>query len=90
MSLFKEPGVRERQSTSLEVKKAMLEKFRASMNDPALLEKQAERAAIIEARNKRQAERDAQKEAEKLVAAEKARIEALAAAEAAVTAEEGK
>ncbi len=80
MAFYQEPGVRERQSAASEKKKALLEKFRASMNDPDRAKKEAERAAIVEARAKRQAERDAQKEAQRLVEAEKARVAAEAAA----------
>ncbi len=47
---FQNPDLQERQQASAAAKKAMLEKFRAAANDPAIAEKQAARAAIHEAR----------------------------------------
>ena len=57
------PDFADRQKTSAEAKKALLEKMRANApsNRPGFLERQAERAAVAEAREKRQAERAAQK-----------------------------
>ncbi len=80
MSQFRTPDAFERRNNAAAVKKAMLEKFRAATQDPELESKRQERLAVAEARNERQAKRDAEREAERQArAAEAAR---LAAAEA--------
>ena len=62
MSSFRSPDVIERRNNAAAVKKAMLEKFRAVAQDPAVVEQQrAKRMAVAEARALRQAERDAAK-----------------------------
>lgn len=84
-------GFAQRANSSAEAKKALLERFRAKANDPAVAEKQAERIAVARARAERQAERDAAKralEAEK--AAERARLEAEKEAERAAQEEQAR
>jgi hypothetical protein len=66
----------ERRNNAAAVKKAMLEKFRANAQDPALEEARLKRIAIQEAREVRQAERDA---ARKVQEAELARLAAIEA-----------
>ncbi len=68
MKGFKEKSVADRLSAAAAARQAMLEKFKAKVNldDPALKAKLAERAAIAKAREDRIAEREAQKEAERL------------------------
>ena len=61
MSNFRSPDLHERQNNAAAVKKAMLEKFRAASQDPALEEQRRNRIAINEARAGRVAERDAAK-----------------------------
>ena len=61
MSNFRSPDVLERRNSAAAVKKAMLEKFRAASQDPALEEQRLNRIAINEARVGRQADRDAAK-----------------------------
>ena len=75
MSAFKGSLFSDRQSTSANAKKALLEKFKAkpAPDDPAVLARAAERRAIAEAREVRAAERRAAKEAEAVrLAAEQA------------------
>ena len=78
MSYFKEPSFADRQKAALEARKSILEKFRAKpgLNDPAVLQRQAEREAQAAERAKAKLAREAAK------AEQKAR-EAEAAAEAA-------
>jgi hypothetical protein len=73
---YKNNTFNDRASASAKAKTALLEKFRAkpAPDDPEVLARQAERQAIIEAREARAAERKLAKEAE---AAEAARLEAL-------------
>ena len=80
MNGYKNNTFSDRASASAKAKTALLEKFRAkpAADDPEVLRKQAERQAIVEAREKRAAERKLAKEAE---AAEQARLDALKAAE---------
>ncbi len=80
MNGYKHNTFNDRATASAKAKQALLEKFRAkpAPDDPEVLRKQAERQAIIEAREKRAAERRLAKEAE---AAEQARLEALKQAE---------
>ena len=75
------PDFNERQKASAAAKQALLAKARAiaPSNDPAFAERQAQRAAIAEAREKRQAERaeqkaaDAERKAEEAAAAKRAK-----------------
>jgi len=73
---YKQNTFNDRASASAKAKMALLEKFRSkpAPDDPEVLARQAERQAIIEAREARAAERKRAKEAE---AAEQARLEAL-------------
>ena len=83
---FKYPELKDRQAAADAAKKAMLEKFRAASQDPAIEEQRAKRAAIHEARLVRAAEREAAKtarEADRAApAARDAEVAALAAREA--------
>ena len=80
MSNFRSPDVLERRNNAAAVKKAMLEKFRAAAQDPALEEARLKRIAINEAREIRAAEREAaRKVREAELAAEAARQAELAA-----------
>jgi hypothetical protein len=75
MSNFRSPDVLERRNNAAAVKKAMLEKFRAAAQDPALEQQRLNRIAINEAREVRAAEREVAKkvlEAEQAVLATKA------------------
>jgi len=87
MSLYREPGVLERQKSANAAKKALLEKFKAKADDPGLAEKVAARAAIAEARAVRQAEREAQREAERVRRAHEEQVAAQLAAEQKLAAE---
>ena len=62
MSYFRSPDLHERQSNAATVKKAMLEKFRAASNHPAVETQRANRIAVNEARTGRMATRQAAKE----------------------------
>jgi len=80
-------GFGERMSTSAAARKLIVEKYQANkvdVNDPAFLERQANRLAAAEARAERDGQRKAAKEAEKaqVIADRKAQQE-LAEAEAA-------
>ncbi len=83
MSSYKTPDILERQTNAAAAKKAMLEKFRAAAEDPAIAERRAARTVIHQARLVRIAEREAAKRArEAELAAEAARAaELLAQAE---------
>ncbi len=59
MSNFRSPDVLERRNNAAAVKKAMLEKFRAAAQDPALEQQRLNRIAINEAREVRAVEREA-------------------------------
>ncbi|MGB9063444.1 MAG: DUF6481 family protein, partial [Pseudolabrys sp.] len=61
MSNFRSPDLLERRNNAATVKKAMLEKFRAAREDPALEQKRLKRIAVNEARAFRAAEREAAK-----------------------------
>ena len=76
MSLFRTPDAFERRTNAAAVKKAMLEKFRAASQDPALEQKRLERIAINDARATRMAEREAARKVRE------AELAVLAAAEA--------
>ncbi|CDX16166.1 DUF6481 family protein [Mesorhizobium sp. VK24D] len=96
MAIYREKDIFERRNAANEAKKALLERFKAkpAADDPAVLARQAERKAILEARAIREAEkarlkqeklaREAAEKAEREAAAEAARIaaEEAAAAEA--------
>ncbi len=56
---FQSPDLHERQKNAAAMKKAMLEKFRAKAQDPALEEQRLKRLAVAEARAARMAEREA-------------------------------
>lgn len=62
MSSYKDPDLKERQGAAAAAKKAILEKFRAASDDPAIAARDAARAAVSEARRVRAAEREAAKE----------------------------
>jgi hypothetical protein len=78
MSGFKEPSFADRQQAARDARKSILEKFRAKPgpDDPAVMQRQAEREAQAALRNQAKIARDAEK-------AEKKIREAEAAAEAA-------
>jgi hypothetical protein len=80
MSNFRSPDVLERRNNAAAVKKAMLEKFKAAAQDPALEQQRLNRIAINQARDVRAAEREA---ARKVQEAEQAKQAALAAERAA-------
>ncbi|MGA7973085.1 MAG: DUF6481 family protein, partial [Pseudolabrys sp.] len=60
---FNTPNLHDRQNEAAAAKKALLEKFRTAVEDPALAEKRAAREAIAKARAERQAQREAEREA---------------------------
>ena len=84
MAAFKGSTFKDRATAAAEAKKALMESFRARppADDPAVLARQAERRAIVEAREIRAAERKRQKEEEaaRAAAADVARLEAEAKA----------
>ncbi|CAM5443327.1 DUF6481 family protein [Mesorhizobium sp. UC22_110] len=92
MAIYREKDIFERRNAANEAKKALLERFKAkpAADDPAVLARQAERKAILEARAIREAEkarlkqerlaREAAEKAEREAAAEAARLEAEAKA----------
>lgn len=88
MAIYKERNFADRRQAAGDAKKALLEKFKArpAADDPAVQARAAERKAIAEAREKREAERIEQK---RLAAETEARerAEREAAAEAAARAE---
>ncbi|TIO23211.1 MAG: hypothetical protein E5X96_09190, partial [Mesorhizobium sp.] len=90
MAIYREKDIFERRNAANEAKKALLERFKSkpAADDPAVLARQAERKAILEARAIREAEKARLKQ-EKLAreAAEKAEREAVAEA-ARIAAEE--
>ena len=61
MSSYKGPDPQQRQSDAVAAKKAMLDKFRAASEDPAVAERRVARVAVNEARLARVAEREAAK-----------------------------
>lgn len=82
MAGFKEKDFNERRNAAADAKKALLERYKAKVQDPSLAERQAERVAAAKERELRQAQRKAEKEAEaKRSAEEKAAREAAEAAE---------
>ena len=94
MAIYREKDIFERRNAANEAKKALLERFKAkpAADDPAVLAKQAERKAILAAREIREAEkarlkqeklaREAAEKAEREAAAEAARIAAEEVAQA--------
>jgi hypothetical protein len=82
LSSYKGLDPKQRQSDAAAVKKAMLDKFRAASQDPAIAQKLAERAAVNEARLRRTAERETAKKVQDAKLAEKAARAAEAAAQA--------
>ncbi|TPJ74294.1 DUF6481 family protein [Mesorhizobium sp. B2-7-1] len=96
MAIYREKDIFERRNAANEAKKALLERFKAkpAADDPAVLARQAERKAILDARAIREAEkarlkqeklaREAAEKAERQAMAEAARLaaEAVAAEEA--------
>lgn len=92
MAIYREKDIFERRNAANKAKKALLERFKAkpAADDPAVLARQAERKAILEARAIREAEkarlkqerlaREAAEKAEREAAAEAARLEAEAKA----------
>ncbi|HEY9057995.1 MAG TPA: DUF6481 family protein, partial [Aurantimonas sp.] len=65
MSVLKPKGADfvERRTAAQEAKAALLEKMKAKQNDPAAEARRAERAAIVAAREERQAKKRAEAEA---------------------------
>ncbi|MBZ9856249.1 DUF6481 family protein [Mesorhizobium sp. CA13] len=94
MAIYREKDIFERRNAANEAKKALLERFKSkpAADDPAVLARQAERKAILAAREIREAEkarlkqerlaREAIEKAEREAAAEAARIAAEEAAQA--------
>lgn len=94
MAIYREKDIFERRNAANEAKKALLERFKAkpAADDPAVLARQAERKAILAAREIREAEkarlkqeklaREAAEKAEREAAAEAARVAAEEAAQA--------
>ncbi len=94
MAIYREKDIFERRNAANEARKALLERFKAkpAADDPAVLAKQAERKAILEARAIREAEkqklkqerlaREAAEKAAREAAEEAARLEAEAKAAA--------
>lgn len=78
MSRFKEPGFADRQKAALQAKKDILSKFRAQPgpDDPAVQQRQAERAAQAAERAEAKRLRDAAKAEEAARTAEAARLAA--------------
>ena len=72
MSSYKGPDLQQRQSNAAAAKKAMLEKFRAASEDPAVAKRHATRVAVNEARLVRIAKRDAAKRVREAELAEQA------------------
>ncbi len=90
LAIYKEQTFSDRRGAAIDAKKALLEKFKAkpAADDPAVLARQAERKAILEAREIRNAEKERLKQ-ERLAreAIEKAEREAREAEERRVAAE---
>ncbi|BCG77078.1 hypothetical protein MesoLj113b_06200 [Mesorhizobium sp. 113-3-3] len=94
LAIYREKDIFERRNAANEAKKALLERFKSkpAADDPAVLARQAERKAILQAREIREAEkarlkqeklaREAAEKAEREAAAESARIAAEEAAQA--------
>lgn len=82
LSYFRSPDLHERQSNAASIKKAMLEKFRAASQDPALEQQRLNRIAVNEARAGRITEREAAKKVREAELAEQAARAAELAAQA--------
>ena len=82
MSSFRSPDLLERRNNATTVQKAMLEKFRATRQDPAFEQRRLKRIAVNEARAARAAEREAAKKARKAELAAQAALAAELAAHA--------
>jgi hypothetical protein len=82
LSSFQSPDLQERRNNAAAVKKAMLEKFRAASQDPAVAQHSANRVAVNEAREGRMAEREAAKKLREAELAEQAARAAERAAQA--------
>ena len=82
MSSYKGPDLEQRQSNAAAARKAMLERFRAASEDPAVAERRAARAAVEEARRIRMAEREVAERARQAELAEQAARAAELAAQA--------
>jgi hypothetical protein len=94
LAIYREKDIFERRNAANEAKKALLERFKSkpAADDPAVVARQAERKAILEAREIREAEkarlkqeklaREAVEKAEREAAAESARLAAEEAAQA--------
>src|SRR5512143_1525268 len=79
MSSFRSPDLLERRNNAAIVKKMMLEKFRATRQDPVFEQQRLKRIAVNEARAARAAERETAKKArEAELAAQAARAAELA------------
>jgi hypothetical protein len=87
---FKEPKLEDRRSAAEAAKKAMLEKFRAALQDPVREDQRAKRLANHNARLARTAEREAAKKATEAKLAAQAAYEAELANQVAREAEEAK
>ena len=87
---FKDAGFLDRQQAAAKAKQAALEKFRAQPGpgDPEFLEREQARKAVIEAREKRSAEREAARIIREKELAEQRVRDALAAEQAAKEAAE--
>ena len=80
MSSFTSPDLLERRNNAAAVKKTMLEKFRATHQDPAFEQQRLKRVAVNEARAVRASERETVKKAREIeLAAQAARAAELAA-----------
>jgi hypothetical protein len=98
--IYRDKSFADRRNAASEAKKALLEKFKAkpAPDDPEVLAKQAERKAILDARERRDAEkarlkqeklvREAEERAAREAAAEAARLAAEEAAQAEAKARE--
>jgi hypothetical protein len=82
MPHFRSPDVLERRNNAAAVKKAMLEKFRAASQDPALEQQRLNRIAVNEARAGRITEREAAKKVREAELAEQAALAAELTAQA--------
>ncbi len=86
MSIFSGNSFQDRQTAAANAKKAQAEKFLAKTkydpNDPAVIEREANRRAVLEARAQRAAQRQVQKEAAEAELALKLAAEKLAREEA--------
>ena len=89
MSSYKGLDPEQRQNNTVAVKKAMLERFRAASEDPAVAKRHATRAAVNEARLVRLAKREAAKMVRKAELAEQAARAADLALQAEREAEKG-